>query len=188
VPAAPEPGRRQRLALEQPEPRSQGWALGAGIYGFVASGLALSLGIASEATRHDLTGAELGGVDTLFVAVSAPVVEAGAASTRRRTGAPGLYGARLTGWLSYAFSMLDAVAIFAYANIDAPRSPPGGWITSFTVLATASMLCMSADAIASSSQGARMTERASVRRPLVEVAPSLGVASGTASVGVVGAF
>lgn len=190
APAAPELVRPRRLELELPEaPRHRGWALGAGIYGFIASGFVLALGIASEATRTDgYTGAAFGVFDTIYLTISAPVVEAGAASARRATGAPGLLGARVTGWLTYALSLLDSMVIAVYTNIDGQRPPPAGLITSAGLLGTVSMLCMAADAVASHGQASRMQERAAIRPPRVAVAPTFRVSGTSATVGVAATF
>lgn len=156
-----------------PGPPPRHWAVGGAITGFVAGGLTLLFGVASEATlwttdAEQIPALPLGSVATLIATVGVPVAAAGAKSARRATGVRGLRGARITGWVFYAVGLTNAVALIALGASEVTPFP--GQITVGTLMLSSSSILMGVDALA----GARESRVATSQRALTPPPLRLG--------------
>ncbi len=141
-----------------------GWGNGAGVAGFVFSPVILGLSIGSTIARSQsddaVPSAPLGITSQLLCDIAVPVVAAGGSSSRH-TGAHGLLGLRIPGWISFGLSNAFLAIILGIAA-GGGGAPPPAVLLSEGILSTTSCVLLSTDALVSKSQ-ARDGRRAECR-------------------------
>lgn len=152
---------------------SPGWAMSAGVVGFVAGGLGLALGVAAIATNGNGTDTPtiLGAADLLLVGATFPIVAAGGSSARNGgiSRSPAL---RITGWTAWGLTLLDGIVEVGLGA--AGYYIPDSVVASTVILGVAALACISTDAVLSA-QAAVAAQKASAQT-LQESGPSLAVA------------
>jgi hypothetical protein len=127
------------------------WALPAGIIGIIGMAAVLGLGIASEITKEDnIPSIPLGAGATVLVAAIGPVEFAGGASARRASGAGGVAGLRIAGWVAYGVSLALALYLIAFGLLD--NTPFDGLITTTSGIGALSLLFFAIDDFVSYSE------------------------------------
>lgn len=155
-------------ASSPPPAAATGWALPAGIIGFVGAVGVLGLAVGSELTSDDqIPSLPLGAAATVLVAALGPVTFAGGRSARSPA-VTGLLGLRIVGWVSYGVCLVNALALLLLGVIDV--EPPDGYIAAVGVLGTLSLTSFAIDAVAGYS------EASSLASSDADWGPSLGFA------------
>lgn len=133
---------------------STGWALPAGIIGFIGAAAVLSLAVGSELTSEDqIPSLPLGAAATVLVAALGPVTFAGAKSARSET-VTGLLGMRIVGWVTYGVSLANALVLLLFGVVEV--TPPDGYITAVGVLGALSLTSFAIDAVAGYSEASSL--------------------------------
>lgn len=140
---------------------AQSHARGAAVTGFVMSAVALGLAIGAELTKEDqIPSLPLGGVATLAVAISAPIIAKSGSSLRYAAGVDGAFGLRIAGWVAYGGTLLDAVVLIGLGIVDI--TPEDGLISVTGVLGAASLILFSIDNLNTYGEASEKLEQSKV--------------------------
>jgi hypothetical protein len=127
------------------------------VFGVIAGVGVLGLAVGSELTKdHQIPSLPIGIGATALTLIAGPVVAVGAGSARH-SGARGVLGLRIAGWLGYALTLADAGVLIGLGV--AQVTPPDGTITSVGLLGATSLILLSADAFASAGQASDVGTR-----------------------------
>lgn len=122
----------------------------AGIVGYAMAAPIIGLAAGAAFADDFETGGILGGVATLGLGISYPLIASRARKTRDITKVDGNYPARLTGWILYGISMADAV--LALALTAAEVEVPNATVIALGALGAASSILIGVDATTTASQ------------------------------------
>ena len=138
----------------------------AGIVGYAMAAPIIGLATAAALSDDFVVGGIIGGVATLGLGISAPLIAGRARKTREITHVEGLYSARLTGWILYGISMADAVVALGLTigEVEVPNAT----VIALGVLGAASSILFGLDATKTAEQSKKY-----VARKGVEVTPAL---------------
>ena len=165
-PGYPQPGYAQpgypQPGYAQPgySPHEGGWGRGGAIVGFVGAAMAIGFAAGAESTigKHELgTTIALGSVALASLLVMAPISAAGGSSERSGTGATGLLGLRITGWILYGLTAADGAGLIAMgaAGVSIPHGPS----IAAGVLGMASLIMFAADDLVSRSEAQAQSQQ-----------------------------
>ena len=179
-----------KLAMpSQPEEsHGSGWAVGAGVLGIVSAVVITGGTVATIVTngQHDVPTA-IGAATTGVLLVTAPIVAVGAASARSAT-ARGSLPLRVTGWIAYGLTIINAGVLIGYALTNQNGAPvPNPLIAALGGLGLVSLGSFTADAFVSAAQA----DRAPPPRPIargIAFAPVISATPGGGWVGALAAF
>ena len=125
----------------------------AGIVGYAMAAPIIGLATAAALSEDFETGGIIGGVATLGLGISAPIIAGRARKTRDITQVEGSYPARLTAWILYGISMADAIVALGLTvgEVEVPNAT----VIALGVLGAASSILFGVDA----SHTARQSEK-----------------------------
>jgi hypothetical protein len=131
-----------------------GWGNGAGVAGLVFSPVILGLSIGSTIARSQsedaVPSAPLGITSQVLCDIAVPVVAAGGSSSRH-TGARGILGLRIPGWIAFGLSNAF-LAVIVGISAGGGGAPPPAVLLTDGILSTTSCVLLSTDALVSKSQ------------------------------------
>jgi hypothetical protein len=138
----------------------------AGIIGYAMAAPIIGLATAAALSDEFETGGILGGVATLSLGISAPLIAGRARKTREITHVEGSYPARLTGWILYGISMADAIVALGLTigEVEVPNAT----VIALGALGAASSILFGVDATRTAEQSKKY-----VARKGIEVTPAL---------------
>ena len=138
----------------------------AGIIGYAMAAPIIGLATATAFAEDFETGGILGGIATLGLGISAPLVARRARKTREITHVEGLYSARLTGWILYGIAMADAIVALGLniGEVDVPDAT----IIALGTLGAASSILLGLDATRTAEQSKKY-----VAQKGIQVAPAM---------------
>jgi hypothetical protein len=116
----------------------------ASTFGYIMAAPILGFAGAAAASDEVVPGATLGGMATLSLGISAPIIAGRARRTREITGVEGSYSARLAGWIFYGIAMADAVTLLGLNFADVYI--PDGTVIAVGVVGAASSILFGIDA------------------------------------------
>jgi hypothetical protein len=146
-PAGNQPGQQGRVQ-QQPQmsisSRDIRKTRTASTFGYIMAAPILGFAGAAAASDEVVPGATLGGMATLSLGISAPIIAGRARRTREITGVEGSYSARLAGWIFYGIAMADAVTLLGLNFADVYI--PDGTVIAVGVVGAASSILFGIDA------------------------------------------
>ena len=162
------------------EETTAGWALPAGIIGLVSGAAVLGLSIGAAVTNDDFSATPsvpLGLAAVGLLAAAGPIVFVGGGSARRASGATGLVGLRIAGWVAYGISILVGLYLALFRALDTISIPGWAWIIDGAVGA-AGMAFFAIDALVAHSEASEgaISEGPSLLPSLVMARESSGAA------------
>ncbi|HUI93764.1 MAG TPA: hypothetical protein VLX68_16095 [Chitinivibrionales bacterium] len=155
----PQKSKTEGSSASEPEKTGKtgnpGWAFGAAITGYACAPVILGLGIASAATTGSDASLPLG-VSAFSVGVATfPVTAVGGASARMNSGARGVLGLRIPGYIAYGLALVNGGVLIAFSIANTNVTIPAAPIVTCAALGTAGCVLMSTDALISARQAAR---------------------------------
>lgn len=138
----------------------------ASIFGYAMAAPIIGLATGAALADDFEIGGILGGIATVGLGVSAPLIAGRARKTREITHVEGLYGARLTAWILYGITMADAIVALGLTIGEIEVPIPS--VIALGVLGAASTILFGVDAHATAEQSKKY-----LARKRVEVTPAL---------------
>jgi len=122
----------------------------AGVIGYIMAIPITGLVTGTVLADDYLVGGILGGVATLSLGISAPMIAGKARKTRELTNVEGAYAARLVGWILYGITMADAITALTLNAFE--FDVPDATTIALGVLGSLSSILLGLDAIKTAEQ------------------------------------
>lgn len=128
-----------------------GWARGAARFGYISAAviLGLTFGVMSLNDSDPDASRAVGIAATLYAATAGPIVANGGGSARRHPQVQGSPGLRVTAWVGYAVTIIDALALIA---VSFESEVSNGHVFSVGLLGALSTVGFALDAATSAEQ------------------------------------
>jgi hypothetical protein len=131
-------------------PLSTGWALGGAIAGFVSLLPINGLGISAAVIDEEIPSIPMGAVATVLIATMGPIAAGAGKSARRGGMVRGSIGLRVTGWVFYGITLLDAVVLIGLGAAGEDVDPWQGGLT--VAFGNIAIICLSSAALVARGQ------------------------------------